>query len=84
MPDGGIAEARQALANLGQALNASGSDLSGVVRITFFYTDLNHLPEINAAFAEAFPTDPPARSAAIAGLAGGRPISMTRSPSRSG
>jgi 2-iminobutanoate/2-iminopropanoate deaminase len=77
VPDGGIAaEARQALANLGQALNASGSDLSRVVRITLFYTNLDHLPAINAAFAEAFPADPPARSAAIVGLAGGRSISI--------
>jgi len=81
VPDGAIAaEARQALANLGQALNASGSDLSRVVRITLFYTNLDHLPAINAAFAEAFAeafaSDPPARSAAIVGLAGGRSISI--------
>ena len=63
VPDGGIAA-------------EAGSDLSRVVRITLFYTNLNHLPEINAAYAEAFASDPPARSAAIVGLAGGRSISI--------
>lgn len=77
VPDGGIAaECRQALTNLGRALAAAGSDLSKVMRITLFYTNLDDLAAINAAFAEVFPTDPPARSAAIVGLAGGRSISI--------
>src|SRR5581483_2101954 len=77
VPDGGIsAECRQALANLGRALSAAGSDLSKIMRITLFYTNLDDLPAINAVFAETFPTEPPARSAAIVGLAGGRSISI--------
>jgi 2-iminobutanoate/2-iminopropanoate deaminase len=77
VPDGGIAaECRQALTNLQRALTAAGSDPSKVMRITLFYTNLDDLPAINAAFAEMFPTDPPARSAAIVGLAGGRSISI--------
>lgn len=77
VPGGGItAECRQALANLGQALSAAGSDLSKTVRVTLFYTDLDDLPAINAVFAETFPAEPPARSAAIVGLAGGRSVSI--------
>jgi 2-iminobutanoate/2-iminopropanoate deaminase len=77
VPDGGIsAECRQAVANLARALTAAGSDISKVMRITLFYTNLEDLPAINAVFAETFPTDPPARSAAIVGLAGGRSVSI--------
>ena len=77
VPEGGVgAEARQAVHNLERALTVAGSSLSNVLRITLFYTDLNDLPEINAAFTELFPVDPPARSAAIVGLAGGRSISL--------
>lgn len=77
VPEGGIeAECRQALRNLARALEAAGSDLANVLRITLFYTDLDNLPLINAAFAEAFPVQPPARSAAIVGLAGNRSISI--------
>lgn len=77
LPAGGVeAECRQALANLGRALAAAGSQLSNVAKVTLFYTDLNDLPAINAVFAEVFPTDPPARSAAVVGLAGGRSISI--------
>lgn len=77
LPAGGVeAECRQALANLGRALAAAGSQFSNVAKVTLFYTDLNDLPAINAVFAEVFPTDPPARSAAVVGLAGGRSISI--------
>ena len=77
VPEGGIrAECRQALANLDRALRAAGSGLDNVVRVTLFYKNLEDLPEINEAFAEVFGTEPPARSAAIVGLAGGRSISI--------
>jgi 2-iminobutanoate/2-iminopropanoate deaminase len=77
VPEGGFeAECRQAFANLGQALRASGSDLAHVVKATVFYADLQDLKVINQVFAETFPTDPPARSAAVVGLAGGRRVSV--------
>ncbi|HET6215185.1 MAG TPA: Rid family hydrolase [Micromonosporaceae bacterium] len=77
VPEGGFeAECRQAFANLARALSASGSDLAHVVRTTVFYADVQDLPVVNKIYAETFPTDPPARSAAIVGLAGGRRISV--------
>jgi 2-iminobutanoate/2-iminopropanoate deaminase len=76
VPDGGFdAEFRQAFANLRTALRAAGSDLDHVVKTTILYTDLADLPTVNMVYAEVFPIDPPARSAAIVGLAGGRRIS---------
>jgi 2-iminobutanoate/2-iminopropanoate deaminase len=47
-----------------------------VVKTTIFYADLGDLPAINSIYAETFPAKPPARSAAIVGLAGGRRISV--------
>lgn len=77
VPDGGFeAECRQALRNLQRALHAADADLEHVVRTTVFYTDLADLPSLNAIYAETFPTSPPARSAAVVGLAGGRHIAI--------
>jgi 2-iminobutanoate/2-iminopropanoate deaminase len=77
VPDGGAgAECRQALRNLARVLAAAGCGLADVVRTTLFYTDLADLPAVNEAYAEAFPDAPPARSAAIVGLAGGRRVSV--------
>jgi 2-iminobutanoate/2-iminopropanoate deaminase len=77
VPDGGFdAECRQAFANLGQALHSSGSDLAHVVKATILYADLADLPTVNKVYAEVFPTNPPARTAAVVGLAGGRRISV--------
>lgn len=76
VPEGVGAECRQALANVERALKAAGSSLDQIVRITLFYKSLDDLPQINEAFAQVFPSDPPARSAAIVGLAGGRSVSI--------
>jgi len=77
VPEGGFeSECRQAFENMGQALRVAGSDLAHVVKTTIFYADLDDLPILNKVYASVFPTDPPARSAAIVGLAGGRRISV--------
>jgi 2-iminobutanoate/2-iminopropanoate deaminase len=77
VPEGGFeAECRQVFANIRRALLASGSDLGHIVKTTLFYADLQDLQTINEVYADMFPHDPPARSAAIVGLAGGRRISV--------
>ncbi|NJC63083.1 RidA family protein [Planosporangium flavigriseum] len=77
VPEGDFeAECRQAFANIEQALRAAGSGLQYVVKTTVFYADLADLPTINKVYADVFPNNPPARSAAIVGLAGGRRISV--------
>jgi 2-iminobutanoate/2-iminopropanoate deaminase len=55
-------QARQALANLKVILEEAGSDLSRVLKITLFMTDMQDFPCINEAVNEAFPERPPARS----------------------
>lgn len=69
LADGPAAQARQCMANLGAVLAAAGSSLAGVVKTTVFLTDMADFPEVNAAYALSFPSDPPARSTvAVAAL----------------
>lgn len=61
---GGIKEqTRQVLRNLRAVLEAGGSGLDRVVKITVFLSDWKYFKEMNEAYAEFFGTDhPPARS----------------------
>lgn len=62
--DGGVeAEARQALTNLKNILEAAGSSLEHVVKTTVFLRDIADFASVNAVYAEFFTTEPPARSA---------------------
>lgn len=68
LPSGELAQGfepqlRQVLANLASALDAAGSDLSKVVKTTIFLKDMGNFAELNGIYAEAFPSNPPARSA---------------------
>lgn len=77
VPEGGFeAECRQAFLNLVSALKASGSDPADVVKTMVLYANAAHLPMINRIFLETFPVRPPARTAAIVGLAAGRRIAV--------
>ena len=63
MVEGGIAEqARQALNNVKALVEASGSDLSSVVKTTCFLKDIADFAAFNAVYAEFFKENPPARS----------------------
>lgn len=48
--------------NLKGVLEAGGSSLEHVVKITVFLTDLANFPALNEVFAQHFRQDPPARS----------------------
>ncbi len=67
---GGVgSQARKALENLRAVLEASGADLSRVVKCTVLLTDMSHFAEVNAIYAEFFTERPPARTTfAVAGL----------------
>jgi 2-iminobutanoate/2-iminopropanoate deaminase len=61
--DGGVKEqTRQVFRNLGAVLEAAGSDLSRVVKVTVFLHDWKYFKDMNDAYAEFFPNSPPARS----------------------
>jgi reactive intermediate/imine deaminase len=72
---GGVAaEARQALANIRDALEHQGYSLRHVVKCTVMLADMEDWPAFNAIYREFFPPPFPARSAfGATGLAlGGR------------
>jgi 2-iminobutanoate/2-iminopropanoate deaminase len=61
-------EARKAFENLAATLNAAGSGLAHVVKITTFLANVDDGPTTNRLVAEHFPVDPPARSTPIVKL----------------
>ena len=42
-------------------LRGAGADLSDVVKVNVFVTDMARFAEMNEAYREFFPSDPPAR-----------------------
>lgn len=60
--DDAAAQTRQTLANMEATLKAVGAELSDVVKCTIFLEDMADYTAMNAAYAEAFPGEKPARS----------------------
>jgi 2-iminobutanoate/2-iminopropanoate deaminase len=56
------AQTRQALTNIQGILEAAGSSMDRAVKITVFLRDIGSFGEMNAVYAEFFPSDAPARS----------------------
>ena len=55
-------QARQAITNLQNVLEAAGSGLDKVVKTTVFLGDMNDFAAVNAVYAELFGDTKPARS----------------------
>ncbi|MEM2882287.1 MAG: Rid family detoxifying hydrolase [Candidatus Bathyarchaeia archaeon] len=67
---GGVREQTAAvLENLKALLEASGSSLGDVAKVTVFLKDIRDIGAMNEAFKAYFPRDPPARSTIEAKLA---------------
>ncbi|GAA3503727.1 RidA family protein [Streptomyces prasinosporus] len=64
------AQARQVFENLRRCLAAAGATFDHVVKLTFFVTDMAHMPAIRAARAEHVPDDrlPAASAVQVAAL----------------
>lgn len=61
--EGGIAaETRQVCENLKAVLEAGGSSLDKVVKVTIYMADLTELMAMNNVFSQYFAVDPPARA----------------------
>jgi len=58
---GAKAETRQTLENIRTILRAAGADLADVVKVNVFVTDMAKFGEMNEAYLEFFPSEPPAR-----------------------
>jgi 2-iminobutanoate/2-iminopropanoate deaminase len=68
--EGGVgAQTRQAIFNLQEVLAEAGATLADVAKTTVWLTDLANFAEFNAAYAEAFGDDLPARSTVTSALA---------------
>lgn len=62
--EGGIqAQTRRALQNVSAVLEAAGTSLGNVVKVTVFLADMDDFGKMNEVYADFFPDDPPARSA---------------------
>ena len=61
-PGGIAAETRQVCENLKAILEAAGSSLEKVVKVTIYMADLGELMAMNEVFSRYFPLDPPART----------------------
>lgn len=62
------AQTRQCLENIKQILQAAGSSLSDVVKVTVFLANVDDFAKMNEVYRGYFPKDAPARSTAITGL----------------
>ena len=70
-------ESIQVIKNIKSILEESGSELSDIVKITVYLTDLSLFSELNEVFKQFFTDDPPARSAVeVKGLPMGARIEM--------
>ncbi len=62
IPEGSVAQAKQAFTNLSNLLEAAGSSTANVVKTTVFIKEMNDFAAINEVYAEFFPAPFPARS----------------------
>jgi len=55
------AQTKQALQHIKSITEAAGTSLANILKTTVLLTDLSNFAAMNAAYAEFFPTNPPAR-----------------------
>ena len=77
VPGGIVGDTRQVCENLRAVLEAAGSSLDRVVKVTIYMVDLAELMPMNEVFSRYFPADPPARTTfQCAALVGGARIEI--------
>jgi 2-iminobutanoate/2-iminopropanoate deaminase len=67
LAEGITAQAEQALRNLGAILEAAGSGLDRLVKVTVFLADIDDWPALNEVYGRFVPEPYPARSAFAVG-----------------
>ena len=66
-----------AIAVVKKVVEEAGFDLSDIVSVTIYFTDLNDVPKINGVYRRLIPDPKPARAAVqVAGLIGGAKIEI--------
>lgn len=70
-------QTRRCLENLAAVLEAAGTSLENVVKVSAFLADMGDFPEFNEAYGEFFGEDPPARATfAVAALPKGAEVEV--------
>ena len=70
-------QTRRCMENLAAVLDAAGSSLANVVKVTAFLTDMADFAEFNDAYGEFFGDEPPARATfAVAALPKGAEVEV--------
>lgn len=62
IPEGSAAQAKQALTNLSNLLEAAGTSMANVIKTTVFIKEMNDFTAINEVYQTFFEGDYPARS----------------------
>lgn len=62
IPSGSVEQAKQAMTNLSNLLQAAGSSMDKVIKTTVFIKEMNDFGEINKVYETFFEGDYPARS----------------------
>lgn len=62
IPDGSVAQAKQAFSNMKNLLEAAGTSMENVIKTTVFIKEMNDFAAINEVYANYFPEPFPARS----------------------
>lgn len=62
IPDGSVPQAKQALTNLSNLLEAAGTSMDQVIKTTVFIKEMNDFAAINEVYQSFFKGDYPARS----------------------
>ena len=62
IPEGSVAQAKQALTNLSNLLEAAGTNMDNVVKTTVFIKEMNDFSAINDVYKTFFTADFPSRS----------------------
>lgn len=62
IPEGSVEQAKQALKNLSNLLEAAGTSMDNVVKTTVFIKEMNDFGAINEVYKTFFTADYPARS----------------------
>lgn len=55
-------QVKQALTNLAKILTASGSSVENVVKVNLYLAHMSDFEDVNEAYSEFFPANPPART----------------------
>lgn len=76
--EGGVSDqVRQCLENIKTVLEAAGSSLDRVLKVSVFLTDIANFQDMNKVYRTFFPTNPPARSTvAVKELPGLLPVEI--------